>query len=253
MTIKIKKKQKTAFITLDRPDKLNAINLVMLQELSEVIDSLEADLNIKCIVITGEGERAFSAGADLNELQKLTPETAADFSVKGQQVFSRIEKLSKPVVAAINGYALGGGLELALACDFRVASSNSQFGFPEIKMGFIPAWSGTQRLPLIVGVAKAKRLIILGNNVKAEEALKIGLVDELISATELKTEAEELAQKLCDLSPTALKYSKRTIAFGTMASFDFGLEKEKESFIQLFSLIETKKKIADFVSRRNKK
>jgi len=253
MTIKIKKKQKTAFITLDRPDKLNAINLVMLQELSEVIDSLEADPNIKCIVITGEGERAFSAGADLNELQKLTPETAADFSVKGQQVFSRIEKLSKPVVAAINGYALGGGLELALACDFRVASSNSQFGFPEIKMGFIPAWSGTQRLPLIVGVAKAKRLIMLGNNVKAEEALKIGLIDELISATELKTEVEELAQKLCDLSPTALKYSKRTIAFGTMASFDFGLENETESFIQLFSLIETKKKIVNFVSRRNKK
>ena len=252
-TIKINKKQKQAWITLDRPDKLNSINLVMLQELSEVIENLEADPKIRCIVITGKGDKAFSAGADLNELQKLTPKTVADFSVKGQQHFSKIEKLSKPVIAAINGYALGGGLELALACDFRIASNDSMFGFPEITMGFLPAWGGTQRLPLLVGVEKAKQLILLGNIVNVKNALTIGLVDKVIPATDLKNEVEKFAQKICEISPTAFKHAQKTITSVTFASFDLGLKKETESFVELFSLVETQKNLVDFVSRRNKK
>ena len=136
-TINLRNEQTTTWITLDRPDKLNAINATMLQELSEALDTIEKDANTRCVVIMGKGEKAFSAGADITELQKLTQETAAEFSRKGQQVFSQVEALSKPVVAAINGYALGGGLELALACDFRLASIDAELGSPEIKLGII--------------------------------------------------------------------------------------------------------------------
>ena len=251
-TIKLNQKQHIAWITLDRPDKHNAINEIMLEELSEAIDILEEDANVRCVVIAGDGERAFSAGADLMELRKLTPETAKEFSVKGQQVFSKLEGLSKPVVAAIVGYALGGGLELALACDFRVAADNAELGCPEIKLGFIPAWGGTQRLPLIVGVTEAKRLIMLGERVQADEACKMGLVDKVVPLKELEAEAEALAQRLCELPPAALKYAKLAVNSVTTVSHD-GLKKETEAFVKLFSLKETKDKIGNFGSQRNKK
>jgi enoyl-CoA hydratase/carnithine racemase len=157
-TIKLTKKQTTTWITLNRPNKLNAINATMLKELSEALDTIEKDADCRCVIITGEGERAFSTGADIIELQKLTQKTASEFSRKGQQVFNKVEALPKPVVAAINGYALGGGLELALTCDFRLASNQAELGFPEMKLGIIPGWGGTQRLPWIVGAAEAKRL-----------------------------------------------------------------------------------------------
>ena len=251
-TIKLNQKQHTAWIILDRPDKLNAINEIMLEELSEAIDSLEEDANVRCVVIAGDGERAFSAGADLTELRKLTPETAKEFSVKGQQVFSKLGDMSKPAVAMIGGYALGGGLELALACDFRVAADNAELGCPEIKMGFIPAWGGTQRLPLIVGVAETKRLMILGDKVQADEACKMGLVDKVVPLNELEAEAEALAQRICELPSVALKHAKLTINSVTKVSHD-GLKKETEAFVHLFSLKETKDKIGDFGSQRNKK
>jgi enoyl-CoA hydratase/carnithine racemase len=251
-TIKLNQKQHTAWITLDRPDKLNAINEIMLEELSEAIDSLEKDANVRCVVIAGAGEWAFSAGADFTELRKLTPETAKEFSVKGQQVFSKLEDMTKPVVAAILGYALGGGLELALACDFRVAADNAELGFPEIKMGFIPAWGGTQRLPSIAGVAEAKRLIMLGERVQADEACKMGLVDKVVSLKELEAEAEALAQRLCELQPAALKHAKLVVNSVSKVSLD-GLKRETESFVQLISAKEAKEKIDNFWSQRNKK
>jgi len=251
--IKLNKKQTAAWITLNRPNKLNAINAVMLQELSEALDTIEKDANTKCVIIVGEGEKAFSAGADLTELQKLTPETAAEFSAKGQQVFSKLEALSKPVVAAINGYALGGGLELALACDFRLASDNAELGCPEMKLGFIPGWGGTQRLPRIVGVAEAKRLIMLGDRVKADEAYKIGLVDKVVPQKELKAETVAVAQRLGECPPAALKYAKRAINSVTAVSFEDGLKKERDFFAMLFSSKETRDKIEAFGSQRNKK
>ena len=251
-TIKLNQKQHTAWITLDRPDKLNAINEIMLEELSEAIDILEEDANVRCVVIAGAGERAFSAGADLTELRKLTPETAKEFSVKGQQVFSKLEDMSKPVVATIVGYALGGGLELALACDFRVAADNAELGCPELKMGLIQAWGATQRLPLIVGAAEAKRLMMLGERLQANEACKMGLVDKVVPLKELEAEAEALAQRLCELPPAALKHVKLAVNSVTKVSPD-GLKKETEAFVQLFSLKETRDKIGDFGSQRNKK
>ena len=252
-TIKLKKKQQIAWVTLDRPDKLNAINAVMLQELSEAIDNLKEDANVRCIIITGKGEKAFSAGADFTELRKITPNTAIEFSMKGQQVFTKLETFSKPVIAAINGYTLGGGLELALACDFRLASSNAQFGCLEIKLGIIPAWGGTQRLPLIVGLAEAKRLIMLGDKVKAEEAEKMGLVDKVVAHKELEAKVEALAQKLCEISPEALKYVKLAVNSEIQPCIDLGLKKEREFFAMLFSAKETRKNIEDFWSQRNKK
>jgi len=252
-TINLRKEQNTTWITLDRPNKLNAINATMLQELSEALDTIEKDTNIRCVIITGKGEKAFSAGADITELQKLTQKTAAELSRKGQQVFSQVETLSKPVVAAINGYALGGGLELALACDFRLASDHAELGFPEMKLGIIPGWGGTQRLAWTVGVAEAKRLIMLGDRVKAEEAYKMGLVDKVVSMGKLEAEAEALTQRLCEGSPAALKYAKRAINSVTKSLLESGLKKETDFFAQLFSTKETKEKIESFISQRNKK
>ena len=234
-TIKLKKKQHTAWIILSRPDKLNAINNVMLQELTEAIDTVEEDTNLRCLVIAGEGKRAFSAGADLTELGKLTPKTTAEFSVKGQQVFSKLEELSKPAIAAIKGYILGGGLELALACDFRIAAEGAEFGCPEIKLGFIPGWGGTQRLPMIVGLSNAKRLIMTGERIKANEALRIGLVNKVVPSNELEKEAEALARRICELLPEAQKQTKQIVNSVTKASFDSGLKKETEAFVLLFS------------------
>jgi len=252
-TIKTKKEQTTTWITLNRPHKLNTINATMLQELSEALDTIEKDTNVRCVIIMGKGEKAFSAGADITELQKLTQETAAEFSIKGQQVFSQVEALSKPVVAAINGYALGGGLELALACDFRLASIDAELGSPEIKLGMIPAWGGPQRLAWTVGVAEAKRLIMLGDRVQAEEALKMGLVDKVVPQNKLKTEAEALAQRLCECPPKALKYARHAINSGTQGSLESGLKKETEFFTLLFSTKDTKERIDAFGSQRNKK
>ncbi len=252
-TINVRKKKPITWITLNRPNKLNAINSTMLQELSEALDTIEKDNNIKCVIIRGEGEKAFSAGADITELQKLTHKTAAELSRKGQQLFSQVETLSKPVVAAINGYALGGGLALALACDFRLASIDAELGSPEIKLGLIPAWGGTQRLAKIVGVAEAKQLIMLADRVKAEEALKMGLVHKIVPPNSLKAEAEALAQKLCEYSPAALKSAKYAIDSGTQASFEYGLKKETQLFAHLFLTKEPKGKIEDFWSRETKK
>ena len=252
-TIKLKKKRHIAWLTLNRPHKLNAINSFMLLELSETLDNIEKDGDIRCIIITGDGEKAFSTGADLTEIRKLTQETATEFSGKGQQVFSKLEKISKPIVAAISGYALGGGFELALACDFRIASECAELGCPEIRLGYIPAWGGTQRLPRIVGTTKAKRLIMLGERIQAFEALKMGLVDKVVPLEKLETEAEALAKRLCEYSPAALKYAKRAVYSENRSLFESGLKREREFFALLFSTKSIITKIQDLGSQRKKK
>lgn len=252
-TIKLKKNQTTIWITLNRPHKLNAINTTMLKELSEILDIIEKDPYIRCVIITGEGERAFSTGADITELQKLTPETAYEYSRTGQLVFNKIETLSKLVVVAINGYALGGGLELALACDFKLASERAELGFPEIKLGTIPGWGGTQRLPWTVGAAEAKRLIILGDIVKANEALKMGLVNKVIPSNKLEDEAAALAQRLRAYPPKVLKNAKHAINSVTQHFIEAELKKETELFALLLSTTEVKEKIEAFLFKRNKK
>ena len=252
-TIKLKKKKQVAWITLNRPNKLNSINITLLDELSEAVDTIENDNSVRCVLITGEGKKAFSAGADITILNKLTQKTAAKFSRKGQQIFSKLEASSKPIIAVINGYALGGGLELALACDFRLASNNAIFGLPEIKLGIIPGWGGTQRLQWIIGAAAAKRMILLGDRVNAEKALKIGLTDQVVLQNRLNSEAEELAKTLCEWSPEAMKQAKQIINSLPKTVLENGLKKETRLFALLFSEKETTNNLELFFGKGNKK
>ena len=221
-TIKIEREENIVWITLNRPHRLNAFNDVLVEELSEALDTVEKDPSVRCVIITGEGDRAFSAGADITAFPKATPVKAEEFSRGGQKVFSKIEEMSKPVIAAINGYALGGGLELALACDFRIASEHAELGNPEINLGIIPGWGGTQRLVRVVGLRNAKRLVMLGERIKADEALQMGLVDKVVPFEKLREEAKALAQKLCEGPPIALKYAKHALNFGSQVPLDVG-------------------------------
>ncbi len=249
-TIKIHIEHQIAHLKLSRPDKLNAINSTMLQELSKAIDYLEENKEIKCLIISGEGKKAFSAGADLKELQKLTPEQAKKLSVKGQQVFLKIENISKPILASITGYALGGGLELAIACDFRVASVDSLFGFPETKLGLIPGWGGTVRLPLIVGEKKANQLIKSADYVNAKVALKMGLIDQAFGLEDFETKTKLMVQRLCKSPASTGKHLKKKM-FTNSSNEKFN--NETEVFFHRFSLLETKNKLNYLTEQRNKK
>jgi enoyl-CoA hydratase/carnithine racemase len=249
-TISLRIEHQIAHLKLNRPHKLNAINSAMLQELSKAIDYLEENKEIKCLIISGEGKKAFSTGADLKELQKLTSELAKELSIKGQQLFSKIENMSKPVLASITGYALGGGLELAMACDFRVASVGSQFGFPETKIGLIPGWGGTVRLPLIVGEKNSKQFIMSTDYINAKEALKIGLIDNVFVLEDFETKTKAMAQILCKSPPLTGKHVKKKMAAN---SSNEKFDKETQVFFHRFSLIEAKNKLNDLTEQRNKK
>jgi len=249
-TIKIEREGSIVWIILNRPHRLNAFNDTLLKELSEALDTVENDPSIRCVIITGEGDRAFSAGADVTAFPKITPVKAEEFSRGGQKVFSKIEEMSKPVIAAINGYALGGGLELALACDFRIASENAELGNPEIILGIIPGWGGTQRLARIVGLRNAKRLVMLGERLKADEALKIGLVDKVVPLEKLREEAKALAQRLAEGPPIAMKYAKHALNFGSQVPLNIGLRLEATLMALLFSTHDAKMGVEAFMSKR---
>jgi len=248
-TIKIEREDRIAWIILNRPHRLNALNDVMMEELLDALTTIDNDPGVRCVIITGEGDRAFSAGADITAFPKATPVIAEELSRKGQRVFSTIEELSKPVIAAINGYALGGGLELALACDFRIASEHAEFGSPEINLGIIPGWGGTQKLVRIIGLRNAKRVVMLGERLKAEEALQLGLVDKVVPFEKLRETAESLAKKLGDGPPIALKYAKYALNFGSQVPLEVGLRLEAALMALLFSTNDVKRGIEAFMSR----
>jgi enoyl-CoA hydratase/3-hydroxyacyl-CoA dehydrogenase len=221
----------------------------MMEELLDALTTIDNDPGVRCVIITGEGDRAFSAGADITAFPKATPVMAEELSRKGQKVFSKIEELSKPVIAAINGYALGGGLELALACDFRIASEHAELGSPEINLGIIPGWGGTQKLVRIIGLRNAKRLVMLGERLKAEEALQLGLVDKVVPFEKLREEAKSLAQKLCNGPPIGLKYAKYALNFGSQVPLEVGLRLEAALMALLFSTNDVKRGIEAFMSK----
>jgi enoyl-CoA hydratase len=203
-------------VTFNRPKVLNALNHTTMVELSAAIDELGGDPTVHCIILTGAGERAFVAGADINELRALASAgDAADFAAWGQSVFFKIENLGKPVIAAINGYALGGGCELAMACDMRIAADSAKLGQPEINLGILPGYGGTQRLPRLVGKGRAKWLILTGDQISAQEALRIGLVDWVVPAGELMQAARELAHKIANKAPLAVAWAKKSINIGS--------------------------------------
>jgi enoyl-CoA hydratase/3-hydroxyacyl-CoA dehydrogenase len=248
--LKVERDRSTLWIILNRPHRLNAINEVLIEELSDMLDTAEKDPSVKCVVITGDGDRAFSAGADVTMFPKLTPVKAEEGSRNTQKVFGKVEEMTKPVIAAINGYALGGGLELALVCDFRVAAEHAELGSVEIPLGLIPGWGGTQRLVRIVGLAKAKEMVMLGIRLKADEALKIGLVHKVVHYDKLKDEVRELAKKLAAGPPVAMKYAKQAVNFGSQVPLDVGLRLEAALMGLSFSTDDLKEGVEAMMAKR---
>ena len=229
---------------------MNAFNDVLIEELGDMLNTAENDPSVKCVVVTGDGDRAFSAGADVTMFPKATPVKAEEFSRAGQKTFGKIEEMSKPVIAAINGFALGGGLELALACDFRIAAEHAELGSPEIQLGLIPGWGGTQRLVRTVGFPKAKEMVMLGTRLKADEALKAGLVHKVVHFDKLKDEVRELAKKLAAGPPVALKYAKEAVNFGAQVPLEVGLRLESALMGLSFSTDDLKEGVEAMMAKR---
>jgi enoyl-CoA hydratase len=219
-----------AIVTLNRPAVLNALNAQTLDELRRVLLDLQADDAIRVLVITGSGEKAFVAGADINELARQTPASGRALARAGQAVIDLIESLGKPVIAAINGFALGGGCELAMACTLRIAAESARLGQPEINLGIIPGYGGTQRLPRLVGKGRALELLVTGAPVSAAEALRIGLVNRVVPASELMTAARTLASELARQAPIAMRYILEAVNHGLEMPTADGLHLEATLF-----------------------
>jgi len=221
-----------ATITVNRPDKLNALNNQVIAELGEMIDSLRADRDVGGIILTGAG-RAFVAGADISELEQVAGDSAEALAKRGQSVFGRFETSPKPTIAAVNGFALGGGCELAMACHVRIASENAKFGQPEVKLGLIPGYGGTQRLPRLVGKGRALQLLLTGEMIDAQEAFRIGLVNRVVPANELLSGANAMMRAMLANAPLALAACIDAVNEGADSSLDAGLALEASSFGEL--------------------
>jgi enoyl-CoA hydratase len=219
-----------AVVTLDRPQSLNALNAATLAELDEAFQELAADDGIRAVLLTGAGERAFAAGADIRELAELTAEEGRAFSLRGQSVLRSIETLGKPVIACIRGFALGGGCELAMACTLRIAAEDARLGQPEVKLGIIAGYGGTQRLPRLVGRGAALKLLLSGAIIDAGEALRIGLVDEVVPAGELMSRAEALAAEIARNAPLAVAETLRAVDEGLSLPLELALLREAGRF-----------------------
>ena len=227
--VKYEQKDQVAVLTIDRPEALNALNTQVLCDLDEAIAKVEQADDVRVVILTGAG-RSFVAGADIGEMKGFSAIDGKKFGVHGGSIFLRLENLSKPVIAAVNGFALGGGCELAMACDIRLASEKAKFGQPETGLGITPGFGGTQRLPRIVGVSKAMELILTAKTIGAEEAKAIGLVSEVYPAEELMDKAMELAQAICANAPIAVAESKRCIRMGMQTDISTGAAFEAEAF-----------------------
>lgn len=219
-----------AILTINRPKKLNALNNELLDELKKVTDFVEESNEVKALIITGAGDKAFVAGADIKELSSLNSRTGEELSLKGQQIFLGFETCSKPVIAVVNGYALGGGAELAMACHIRIATKNAVFGLPEVSLGLIPGYGGTQRLPQLVGKSKAMEMILTGTQVNADEAKALGLVNDVYESGEVLDQAKELARKMIKNAPIALSNAIKSV---NAAYLTTGYAIEAENFGQL--------------------
>ncbi|MCW0452160.1 enoyl-CoA hydratase/isomerase family protein [Xanthomonas sacchari] len=237
-------------LTVNRADKLNALNRQVLQALDAAFATAADDPQIRVVVLTGAGEKAFVAGADIAEMNELTPVQGRDFSQLGQRLMRRIERMPKPVLAMVNGFALGGGLELAMACHLRVAAEGARLGQPEINLGLIPGFGGTQRLLRLVGRAAALELCLLGAPIDAARALQLGLVNRVVAAGELQATALKLAQQLADAAPLALRGILDAIQIGGESAIEQGLEYETAQFGLLFSSEDMREGTRAFLERR---
>jgi enoyl-CoA hydratase len=246
----LEKRPPLAVVTLDRPKVLNALNAQTLAELSAAFEELAADPETRAVLLTGAGGRAFVAGADIRELAALTAEEGRAFSLRGQEIFRRIETLGKPVIACVQGFALGGGCELAMACTLRLAAEDARFGQPEVKLGIIAGYGGTQRLPRLVGRGAALKLLLTGAIIDAREALRIGLVDEVLPAAELMARAEALAKEIAANAPLAVAETLRAVDEGLDVPLDPALYHEAVRFGHLCSTADKNEGTSAFLEKR---
>jgi len=245
----IEKQYPIGIIKINRPESLNALNIETLGEIRDAVTSLNNEEDIKVLIFTGEG-KAFIAGADIKQMKDMNENDAREFCNMGQKIFDIIEHLDKPVIAAVNGFALGGGCELAMACDIRIASENAKFGQPEVNLGIIPGFGGTQRLPRLVGKGIAKELIFTGDLIDAQTALRIGLVNKIVSAEKLLDETMIMAQKIASKGPIAVLIAKSVINRGMETDLAKGLSFEREAFVQCVASGEAKEGMDAFVEKR---
>ena len=239
-------------VKINRPDKLNAMNSDVAKELIKTFETLDKDDSVKVIILTGEGEKAFSAGADIEYMSKISPDESVAYAKTGQLVTATVELVKQPTIAAINGFALGGGCELALACDIRIAADTARIGQPEVTIGVCPGWGGTQRLQRIVGIAKAKELIYTGRMVKADEAKSIGLANQVVELPKLMEEATNMAKMIAQNSAMAVRMSKIAINKGRNTDIDTGLALELYTWGLCFAHPDRQERMTAFVNKSKK-
>jgi len=248
--ILIETRDGVAFVTVNRPKVLNALNAETVGEIDAAFQALETDDGVYAVILTGTGEKAFVAGADINELARSTPLLGRETALRGQKVLGRIERLQKPVIAAINGFALGGGLELALACHLRIAAEEAKLGLPEVTLGIIPGYGGTQRLPRIVGEGRALEWILSGDMMTAAEAHRIGLVNRVVPRVELLSVSEAFARRIMANGPVAIRYAMEAVSRGLEGSLDEGLHLEANLFGVICATEDMKEGTTAFVEKR---
>ena len=241
-----------AVITMNRPNALNALNSEVLEDLDRALNAVDRK-TIRCLIITGTGEKSFVAGADIAEMSSLDKQGGSAFSKKGNDIFRKIETLQIPVIAAVNGYALGGGCELAMACDFRIASENAVFGQPETGLGITPGFGGTQRLARLIGAGMAKQMIFTARNIKADEAYRIGLVNAVVAADQLMITAEKIASQIAKNAPIAVANAKAAINEGLEVPMEEAEQIEEKKFGDCFATHDQKEGMSAFLEKRKEK
>jgi|SRR5580698_559324 enoyl-CoA hydratase len=251
--LRVEREGAIATVTLNRPEVLHALDAVMFDELERAFAELATDANVRVILLTGSGERAFAAGADIRALAETDSTSGRAASERGQQVFLAIERCGKPVIACVNGVALGGGCELALGCTFRIASERAKLGLPELKLGLIPGYGGTQRLPRLIGRSAALRLMLSGAVVDAAEALRLGLVDEVVPGGELMMRARGVAESIAGMAPLAISAVLQAVARGESLPITEAMQVEAELFGKLCGTADKREGLAAFLEKRTAK
>ena len=251
MGVRVEREELIAIVTMSRPEALNAFNTEQLQAMLDAVTEVAADRDVRAVILTGDGERAVAAGADIKEMSTKRPSEALIFSQLGQAITAAINAAPQPWIAAVNGHALGGGCEMALACDIRIASENATFGQPEVGLGILPGWGATQRLPRLVGAGIAGELIFTGRRVSAEEALRIGLVSAVYPRAELLPKAREMAQSIARNGPLAVASAKRAIQHALDLDLTSGLAFEAQLFALGFDSADQKEGMTAFIEKRS--
>ena len=248
-TILVERRERVAIITINRPEKRNALNIQTRAEGAAVLDELRSDDDVRVVVFTGAGDKAFIAGADIAEFAQRTAITQREVMLE-RGLFNAVDTFPKPVIAMVNGYCLGGGCELALACDIRVASDKASFGQPEINLGIIPGGGGTQRLTRLVGEGKAMEMILSGEIINADEAFRIGMVNHVVPADQLETRTMEIANRIAEKSPIALRLAKEAVKLASRSNLDEGLRREVDLFALCFSSEDKDEGVKAFLEKR---